>query len=149
MARSDQITTQRRRRNTDALGGKRRRLAVEESTLDRENFVYRFANDENGRLHQLTVNDDWDVVSDRDGEAKADSVGIGAEVAAYAGTRENGAPLRSVLLRKRKDLHEEDEAAKQRRVDDTEAGLRQAAPQEPGMYSPKSSQTTMAVRDRL
>lgn len=126
MGRSEQIAQERRRRNTDALGGKRRRLAVDESKLDRENFTYRFANDAGNRIHDLTVNDDWEVVQDRDGELNQ-SAADGAQVAVRAGVDEGGKSMRSVLLRKPKAYHDADVAATQRRIDDTETSLRAGA----------------------
>lgn len=145
MSRSEQITTDRRRR-TDTLGGKRKRLAIDDSKLDHENFVYRFANDDDkGRIHQLTVTDDWEVVTDRSMSLKSDTAGDGTQVSIQAGTGDRGAPLKSILLRKAKRYHDEDIAARQRRIDETEAGLRQGAA--PGasndgqMYIPKGGIT--------
>ena len=124
MARNDQIATERRRRNSDALSGRRNRLYVDEAHLDRENYEYRFVNDEPGRLHAFTVKDDWEVVPDRDGTMKADSSGMGAEVSAHAGIGLTGAPLKTVLLRKPRKYYDDDEAAKQRQIDAKEAGLK-------------------------
>lgn len=127
-ARGEQVKAQRRRRNTDSLSGRRRRMAVDETKLDRENYVYRFANDDDrGRLHALTVEDDWEVVHDRASETKADSAGMGTEVSVSAGVGERGAPLKAVLLRKPKRYHDEDYAARQRRIDETEAGLKRGS----------------------
>lgn len=123
-ARSEQIASERRRRNSDGLQGRRNRLYVDESQLDRQNFEYRFVNDTPGRLHSFTVQDDWEVVPDREGVIKADSTGTGAEVAAHAGIGPTGAPMRSVLLRKPRKYYDDDEAAKQRQIDAREAGLR-------------------------
>lgn len=120
------IKSERRRRNSDALSGARRRLSVDESKLDRENFVYRFANDAPGRIHTLTVDDDWEVVTDRTGELKPDATGLGAGVSFHAGTGDAGAPVNAVLLRKPKVYADEDAAAKQRQIDATEESLREA-----------------------
>lgn len=126
MARADTISQERRRRNTDALGGRRQRLATR-ADLDGEKFAYRWVNDDGNRLHDLTVSDDWEVVSDRAGEVKPDGTGVGSEVATPVGTGENGRPVRAVLLRKKKDWYDEDERAKQRRIDETEVGLKAGA----------------------
>ena len=123
-ARQDTIITERRRRDTDVLGGKRRKLAVT-STLDTENFTYRWANDDGTRLHDLTVLDDWTVVQDRSGTTKIDGAGTGAEVAVPVGVGETGKGLRAVLLRKPRKFHEDDKRAEQRRIDETEAGMKQ------------------------
>jgi len=124
MGRSDQTATERRRRNGDALQGRRNRLHVDETQLDRENYEYRFVNDVPGRIHAFTVKDDWEMVPDRDNIVKADGIGAGTEVAAHAGIGPSGAPMRSVLLRKPRKYYDDDEAAKQRQIDAREAGLK-------------------------
>lgn len=141
MSRSQQITAERRRRSSDTLTGRRRKLSVNEAALDRENFVYRWVNDEAGgtRVYDLTTNDDWEVVSDREGKIRPN--GTGSEIATHAGTGDTGSPVRAVLLRKPKDWHEADQAEKQRHIDNLEAGMR--AGQSPGVgstegfYTPK------------
>lgn len=138
MARAAQQTAERRRRNTDALGGKRRKLAIT-GGLDTENFVYRWANDEGNRLHELTKMDDWDVVEDRTGTMKPDGTGVGAEVAVPVGTGDGGRQVRAVLLRKPKRYYEDDERQKSRRIDETEASLKAGntpgAEADPNLYS--------------
>lgn len=125
MSRSDQMKAERRRRNSDALGGKRRKLSVSKQELDTDNFEYRWINDVGSRVYDLTVNDDWDVVSDRDAKVKTDGSGAGSEVAVRAGTQDNGNAVRSILVRKPKAFANDDKAAKQRRIDETEASLKQ------------------------
>jgi hypothetical protein len=124
-ARGEIQRQQRRRRNTDALQGTRRRLAVDESKLDRENFEYRFVNDTEMRIHQLTVLDDWDIVQDRSGETKKDGASTGSEVAVQAGGASG--PQRQILLRKSKEYFKDDHAAQQRRIDEQEAALMRGA----------------------
>lgn len=119
-ARSAAKKAERRRRNTDALSGRRKRLSLDESKLDKQNFVYRWANDERGRIHALTVEDDWEVVSDRDGALKPDAAGDGSQVTHRAGVGEQGAALNAVLLRKPRAYHDDDYAARQRRIDENE-----------------------------
>lgn len=123
--RGRQETEERRRRNADSLAGKRRRLALNEDALDRENFVYYLAR--NDQVEMLTTQDDWDVVEDRDRKIKANSAGSGSEVAIYAGQGETGAPVKHVLLRKLKKYQDEDAAAQQRRTEEIEAGMRRSA----------------------
>lgn len=142
MARAEEITKERRRRRTDALAGRRQRLHVDETQLDHAKYTYRFANDTDNRIHSLTVNDDWEVVSDRSGAVKPDAAGDGSTVSLVAGVGDRGAPIKALLLRKPKDLHEQDIAATQRRIDQTEQTLRSGAV--PGvktdgqMYVPQS-----------
>lgn len=123
--RGRQESTERRRRNSDTLAGKRRRLALNEAALDRENFVYYLAR--NDQVELLTTQDDWDVVQDRDGQIKMNSAGSGSEVAIPAGQGATGAPVRHVLLRKPKKYQDEDAAVAQRRTEEIEAGMRKSA----------------------
>jgi hypothetical protein len=143
MTRKEEITTTRRRRNTDAMGGRRGRLSVA-TELDTDNYVYRWANDEGTRIHELTVGDDYDVVTDRAGVVKPDGISTGSEVAVSAGAGEHGRPVRAVLLRKPKHLHMEDKRLEQSAIDAKEASIRAGSPQggggDPGMsYVPKGT----------
>jgi hypothetical protein len=127
MSRGEQITTERRRRNSETLSGRRQRMSVDMSKLDQENYAYRWVNDVGNRLHAMTVQDDWDVVQDRDGSIKPNATGTGSEVSVVVGTDNGGAPIRSVLLRKRKEYYNDDAAAKTRAIDEKEAGLKTGA----------------------
>lgn len=140
MTRKEEVQTERRRRNSDALQGKRRRLAVNEGELDREKFEYRWVNDEGNRIHALTVEDDWDVVPDRDGKLKSQTRGDGSKVSVFAGTGDRGGAINAVLLRKPKGYYKDDYAASQARIDATEAAMKQGqAPgaETDGQYTPK------------
>lgn len=150
MPRGPQIRQERRRRNTDALSGKRRRLAVNEAMLDRDAYEYRWINDEGNRIFNLTKQDDWDIVPNTDGQVKPDGTGMGAETATPVGTGERGAPLRAVLVRKPKALFDEDVQAQQRRIDETEAGLRRGAVsgvEQEKSYVPGSQGISITHRD--
>jgi hypothetical protein len=145
-ARTEATKQQRRRRDTEGLQGFRRRLHVAESELDRENFEYRFVNDIGGRVHDFTVKDDWEVVSDRSGSVRADSAGEGSQVAVNAGVGENGRPVRAVLLRKPKAYYNDDYALAQRRIDEKEAGMRNAPGE--GSYTPGGKAALSVSVDR-
>ena len=140
MSRQEQITQERRRRNPEALKGHRNRLWLDRSKLD-PNFEYRWINNEPGRIETLTQQDDWEVVADRDRAIKADSTGTGSEASVHAGVGEAGAPLRTVLCRKLKKYYEDDERAKQRLIDETEASIRRGstpgAAQDGQFYQPQ------------
>lgn len=124
--REETIKAERRRRNSDGLAGVRNRLGIS-ADLDTKNFVYRWVNDEGTRIHDLTVNDDWDFVESRDGKAKPDATGLGANITVPVGVAKNGDAVKGALLRKRKDYHDEDEQAKRRRIDELENGLKAGA----------------------
>jgi hypothetical protein len=147
MARGEQIKATRRRRNTDALGGKRRRLAVDESKLDRDNYEYRFINADPDRVRAFTVEDDWDIVQDRDGATKVDGDSAGSEVSVQAGGASGS--QRQILVRKPKNLYNDDFAAQQRRIDATENALKHGSV--PGgdaesTYVPNKGEAPMTVR---
>lgn len=138
--RGEAISQERRRRDTDALGGSRKRLSVS-GDLDTANYTYRWVNDEPGRIEDMTTRDDWNVVSDRDGELKNDGAGTGAEVAVQAGRGAHGQAVRAILLRKRKDWQEADDRAKQRHIDEQEASIRAGATPgagTEGTYTPRN-----------
>lgn len=128
----EEIKQERRRRSSN-LSGRRNRMGIDESKLDRVNYEYRFVNDEGTRLYDLTVNDDWDVVKDRSGTLKVDGTGVGTETAVPVGMGQHGAPVRAVLLRKPKHMYIDDKRAEQRLIDEQEAGLKAGATPGAGM----------------
>lgn len=144
MTREAEVKEERRRRKSDDLSGRRLRLTVNEENLDRENFAYRFVNDVDGRLHNLTVLDDWEVVSDRSGTTKPDGASAGAEVSAQV-----GGGTKAILLRKPKKYYDEDYARAQRQIDETEKSLKAGnAPDggdSSGQYVPNGKTNAMTI----
>jgi len=118
----------RRRRRDDLGDGRLRNLAVA-GDLD-PNYEYRWINDEPGRVHQLTVRDDWDrVTEDMLGERndKDKQVGSGLERIV-----EKASGKRAILVRKRKDYYVADKAKEQAIVDDQMSDLKKGvAPSNP------------------
>lgn len=104
-------------------------LAVDETKLDRKNYVYRYVNDTPGRVQAFTQGGEWDVVEDPKKEIKSNATGEGTAVSVVAGTREGGQPMRTVLLRKPKWIHDEDQKAKQASLDEMMKGLVRGVPQ--------------------
>ena len=114
---SDQKRKQGDRRRKGHTGGFRSKLDVDESTLDREKYEYRFVNDDPGRIHQLNVVDDWDFVEDPSKSVKEDGTDMGSRVSTIVGTGDKGQPTRGYLMRKRRDYYEADKAEAQERID--------------------------------
>lgn len=85
-------------------------LWVDESKLDRSTFHYRWVADVHDRIRRLE-RQDWDVVSDEEIGFTTDRSG---DVQATAG-REN---VRMRLMRKYKDWFDDDQAMKQKRIED-------------------------------
>lgn len=120
--RAEKVRAARRRRK--GLGGaSNMKLTLPEEKLDRKKFNYRWAKGEPQRIAQLTQYDDYDVVHD-ESLAEADKqAGLGIHPERFGGRDEQGKPYNMVLLRKPKELYEEDEAEKQKMVDEREAPL--------------------------
>lgn len=106
-----------RRRRRETLGDERNmNLAV---TVPKDpNYEYRWVNDRPGRVHKLTVGDDWEIVNDELRDEKDRGVGTGIE---RVGDKRSG--QRVLLMRKPKDYCEEDRAAAQADLDEVDRSL--------------------------
>lgn len=123
--RAEQVRTQRRRRS-DNLGA-RKNLALTAVDLDRENYAYRIVNDDEARLHRMTVQDDWDIcLKDGTGTTfdNATDEELGSAHSIIVGAKKDGSPKRAYLCRKPLDLHRQDRLAKQRRLDELDDAIR-------------------------
>lgn len=111
--RADEVRTERRRKPGSAvdMGIK---LHVDEAEKD-PNYVYRWVNDTGMRVQQMTQND-FDP---------APYQGKGAE-SRVVGT-DSGKPIKSVLMRKRKDWHDDDQKAKRKPLDEMEQAIKRGA----------------------
>jgi hypothetical protein len=127
--RADQEKTERRRqRGNTVLPGLK--LSVREELLDRKNFTYRWINDNGGRIEDLTVADDYDLVRDPKKEIKDDNGNEGALVSKVVGTTENNQPIRAFLARKPKPLYDEDQRDKRAVLDRQMADIKRGKPSE-------------------
>ncbi len=125
-ARADTVRKQRRHeRGATVYTGMK--LGVDMSKLD-PNHVYRFVNDKPGRIDAFTKGGEWDIVTDTTKELKSDATDEGTKVSIVAGTHEGGAPMRTVLLRKPKWIHDEDQKAKMADLDKTMAAIKSGKP---------------------
>jgi hypothetical protein len=111
--RADGVKAERRRRK----GGTLNRMAqmkldiFEPSQLDMRNYVYRWVNDEGGRLRMATQADDYDFV--KGSEIKGFNAGAtdsegGETVRMLTGTDKNGNAVYSYLVKKPREYFEED-----------------------------------------
>lgn len=82
----------------------------DDGMLDHDNYVYRWANDESGRLHALTVNDDYDFMTAEDvpgfdaSQLDNESDGRLRLIVGQQGSK----PLYAYLLRKPRNFWEAD-----------------------------------------
>lgn len=126
MNRVEQTENRRRRRQSSGLNNTNLRLYVDEKHLDTDNFAYRFVNNDADRIRRLTIQDDWEVVTDRN-NAIRESDGMGSTIEVSAGIDDTGKANRVVLLRKPKKYYNDDFAEAQAKVDATETMIREGA----------------------
>lgn len=121
-------TRQRRRRREDLDETTRGlRLHVPASAKDK-NYVYRWVNDTAEGRVKRKYEEDWDIVPKTEGLADdARDAGIGTNMERNVGLI-GAQPLKGVLMRKRREFHEEDVRLKQERIAATEDELRRAVP---------------------
>lgn len=100
--------------------GRRNKLSVENKD---PNYVYRIVNDIDGRVQDM-IDRDYEIVLDaKVGDKRVDSVsslGSATQIAVGKG-------IKAIVMRKRKDWHDEDQALKQKEIDDLEASMNDAA----------------------
>ena len=127
----------RRRRRSDLTIGRNLKLGLDTTQLDQD-YEYRWVNDRPGRVHALTMQDDWDVVTREEiGEAdgssdlnKGSGTGVERVVSEIDG-------MRAVLLRKPKEYYQEDKGKEQAAIDELEESMRRgAAKDEAGNQTP-------------
>lgn len=120
-SRADE-TRNERRRKAGKVAHAGTRLVVDESKLDRQNYEYRWVNDDGPRIQRL-VSEDWDPAPEQG--AVPDSHSEGTLNAKLAGTDKNGNPMNAVLMRKRKVWYDDDQEEKQRPLNEMEKSIRE------------------------
>lgn len=145
-AAQEKIERRRQRGNTVLPGLK---LSVREELLDRKNFVYRWINDNGGRIEDMTVSDDYDLVRDPSKQVKDDNGNEGALVSKVVGTTENNQPIRAFLARKPKPFYDADHKEKMAALDRQMADIKRGRPQEAQQLGANSyvPQGGISIRD--
>lgn len=117
-SRMDDVKVERRRRV--GQGSERSlKLHVPEGAKD-PNFVYRWVNNNPGRVKQLTEMDDYEVVSASDGKIDA-GTSEGTVVKRTVNRTEGD---EAILLRKPREYYEADKADEQAMIDQRDEALR-------------------------
>lgn len=117
------------RRRRREIGGRRLKLSAQKIP----GSEVRWVNDYRNRIHDFTVNDDWDFVMKEDIKDESGRVDVGdpdksnvvqpgEKVCVPVGTDE-GKPLYAYLLKKKKQHFDEDYAESQKQVDEVEKQL--------------------------
>lgn len=123
-------TKNSRRRRAASFDGLDYRLRVPDELKD-DRFIYRWINDEPGRLFQLTEQDDYDFVYDERIRTEAEDADKntdgGTRISRIVGRSKTGEPLRAFLCRKLKEYYEEDNRKRMRQwrevTDQVEQGV--------------------------
>ncbi len=113
---------ERRRRRSDLSDGRLRNLSIQ-GNIDPA-YTYRFINDEPGRVHKLTVADDWEIVKASDLDPNAKDKAVGSAVERIVDRRSG---QRAILVRKKREWYDADKAEEQASVTSTEQSLMQGA----------------------
>jgi hypothetical protein len=100
--------------------GRRNKLTVENRD---PNYHYRIVNDVDGRVQDM-IDLDYELVTDAVvGDKRVDN----ASPLGSAKQISVGGGVKAVVMRKRRDWHEQDQAEKQRQIDELEASMNEAA----------------------
>lgn len=108
----------RRRRDADLDKTHHMKLALPAEFANDKEHAYYWANDDNSRIEDLTVRDDWDICTLSDHEASD-----GDKVRRQVGTKKTGEALYAYLLRKPMDYYEEDKRKGAERIAKSEQDL--------------------------
>lgn len=124
--RIEQIRAQRRARGTENTAGYK--LKLDTSKLD-PRFEYRWVNEENVQIRQAeaTFGGDWEFLPNKDGSFDdGRNVEQGAKIARIC-DRGNG--KRTILMRKPKELYEDDQKVKSERVKNLQSQMQKRGAQ--------------------
>lgn len=130
--RAQEVQLKRRRR--EGMGAERNmKLHIPEDAKD-PNFTYRWVNDRPGRVRNLTIQDDYDVVSanELNGAGLDLENGPAAEGSVMKRTGDKFTGESMVLLKKPKEFYLKDKAEEQKLIDARDALLRKAPPTDSG-----------------
>lgn len=110
------------------LGTPDMKLGIRDYGGQLEGFVPRWINDKGGRIHDALTGGYEPVF--KDDQVLAGEVGenrnsdMGSWVSQIVGTQEDGSPMRAYLMKIKREWYEEDQQAKQKRVDAVDEAIR-------------------------
>jgi hypothetical protein len=120
--RVEEVKAERRRRIDPGENGQGP-LGLSQSKQD-PGFHYHWINDTPGRLHEKTVNDDYDKVEDPSLVLGGDTNSEGSAVRRLVGAHADGKPKYAYLCRKPIEYYKKDRLEKQATVNDLEKQIR-------------------------
>lgn len=123
--------------------GRLRNLSVS-GHLD-PNYEYRWINADPGRVHALTVNDDWDVVTyAMTGETPSEKdKGAGSGIERIA---DKATGNRTILVRKPREYYTADKAKEQAQLDEFDAALKRGESKDPNSLQASDPAKTYVPR---
>lgn len=114
--RTDAVRTERRHRDAGTLDRlQRNKLALPVAFRDTPGWAYRWVNDDGTRIHDLTVEGEYDVCTLANPETGAED-----QVRKPVGRKDSGEPLYAYLCRQPESFAAEDAALKVSRTDEME-----------------------------
>jgi hypothetical protein len=123
--RTEEVKQARRRR--EGLGSERHlKLHVPADMKDKD-FEYRWVNNKPGRVRQLTVQDDWDVVSMDAPDLQTSA----SEGTVMKRTVDKGTGEEAILVRKRKEFYQADKMEADKLLDARDEAMRSGPPPSP------------------
>jgi hypothetical protein len=132
--RAEAATRERRKRKGMGLKS-RLKLTIPPHLENDPNYRYYWLADRPGRVEELTVNDDYDFVTDKETAGDGRNTGLGTRIERHAGVDQFGNPVRHFLVRKPIDFHKEDmiekRAERQKTMDAIKRGKTAAKDGEP------------------
>lgn len=114
----------KRRRKKGSNGVMAAKLSLPEFAKDDTGYTYRWVNDVKNRIHALTAEDDWEMVSSKNGAIISSR---DEALKRPVGTQESGEPMFAYLLKKPTEFVQEDHQEAQGRIDDKMKQIRKGA----------------------
>lgn len=144
--------TRERRRRRVASSDSQGPLGLDKSKLDK-GYHHHWLNDKPGRIHKMTVQDDYDIVTDPDLAPEINAEGAG--VRRLVGTNPDGSPLYSYLCRKPIEYYKADRGEKMREVKEREDALKKGlvkdglSASDPHAYIPGGKASPMEMETKV
>lgn len=114
---SKAIKEERRKKHAKGANMTGYRLRIPAERLELGKFKYRWVNDDDRRMFDLTKSDDWTPVHQVNGEVKEDA-DRGSAVTLPVGKDKDGRTITAHLCRKRRDWWEEDQRQKVEEIEE-------------------------------
>lgn len=145
MSRYPSLEARKTREDQESPRSKRVPLGVPRMKMNapqRPGYVRRWVNDDVGRLDAAQQGGYEFVTGESTSEGGATD-GMGTKISRVVGSRDNGQPITAYLMEIKQEWYDEDQQAKNRKIDENEAAIKvgsdsQGKPGVDGRYIPES-----------